>query len=81
MKRILSLIILLLLTATMMLADVRQLPSAHKKEYYADGFFVSASNFDYSPIAREVVGNAGKHERLCVRDTANCSSGWARRWG
>lgn len=51
-------IILLLLTATVMWADVRQLPSAHKKEYYADGFFVSATNFDYSPIAREVVGKA-----------------------
>lgn len=58
MKRIISIIIFLLLTATVIWADVRQLPSAHKKEYYSDGFFVSASNLDYSPIAREVVGDA-----------------------
>lgn len=57
MQKILTLV-LFLLTGALAWGQIKNLPSAKHKEYYSDGFLISASALDYSSITQEIVGTA-----------------------
>ncbi len=57
MQRTIALV-LFLLTGIFVWGQGKNLPSAKHKEYYSDGFLISASAFDYSAATREIIGNA-----------------------
>ena len=56
-RRLMSMLGFLIISIAMLAQDL-VLPSAKKKEYYSDGFLISASRYDYSPAARQMVGSA-----------------------
>lgn len=59
MHKIANLLLLIVLSLTSnVMAQGDALPSKRQKDVYSDGFYVSASAYDYAPIARQIVGDA-----------------------
>lgn len=60
-QRIAHIILLFMLCLTAhVTAQNNTLPTKRQKDFYSDGFYVSASGYDYAAIARQIVGDATK---------------------